>query len=295
VNTPAASLFPDNAFVSEHAHAQRGLSGYVHPFDPPAPDPASTDPLTNALPVDVALGLVDYMEVLGFSDHLTTARVWYRLLNSGFRIPAGAGTDAMTNFASLRGPVGMNRVFVKAGPALDYRRWLAALEAGRTFVSNGPLLSFTLNGKEAGDDITLPAGVHQLVARVSFRSIVPVEHLEIVANGIVLAPIPLTAGGTRAEAVISLPMARSSWLTLRAWSAGPAHPVMDLYPFATTSPIYVTVGGRPVRNAEDARYFVRWIERLEAAAAAHTGWNDAAEKAEVLGRLARAKEVFRQR
>ena len=292
VNTAAASLFPDNAFVSGAAHAQDGLSGYVHPFDPPAPDPASADPLTNALPVDVALGNVDYLEVLGFSDHLTTAGVWYRLLNAGFRIPAGAGTDAMTNFASLRGPVGMNRVFVRSGATLGYRSWLAALKAGRTFVSNGPLLSFSLDGREAGGEISLPAGVHQLVARVSLRSIVPVEHLEIVANGIVLAPIPLTAGGTRADAVIPLPVTRSGWLTLRAWSATATDPVLDVYPFATTSPIYVTVAGRPVRSSADAGYFVKWIERLEAAASAHTGWNDASEKAEVMGRLAKAKAVF---
>ena len=115
----------------DQAHAQGGLSGYVHPFDPPAPDPTSPDPLTYSLPVDVALGKVDYLEVMGFSDHLATAGVWYRLLNAGFRIPAGAGTDAMTNFASLRGPVGMNRVFVRSGPALQYRSWLAALKAGR--------------------------------------------------------------------------------------------------------------------------------------------------------------------
>jgi TolB protein len=294
-NTAAASLFPDNAFVSDQAHAQGGLSGYVHPFDPPAPDPSSADPLTYALPVDVALGKVDYLEVMGFSDHLATAGDWYRLLNAGFRIPAGAGTDAMTNFASLRGPVGMNRVFVRSGPALQYRSWLAALKAGRTFVSNGPLLSFTLNGQEAGDELTLPAGVHQLVARVSLRSMVPVEHLEIVANGIVLAQIPLTEGGTRADAVIPLPVTRSGWLTLRAWSGAPAHPVLDGYPFATTSPIYVIVGGRPIRNVEDARYFARWVERLEAAAEAHTGWNDPAEKTEVMGRLAAAKSVFQQR
>jgi hypothetical protein len=47
-----------------------------------------------------------------------------------------------------------------------------------------------------------------------------------------------------------------------------------------------------VRNARDAEYFARWIERLEAAARAHTGWNDATEQAEVLERLARARAVF---
>ena len=294
-NTAAASLYPDNATIIDRSHAQGGVSGYVHPFDPPMPDPESADPPTSALPVDVALGKVDYMEVMGFSDHRTTAEVWYRLLNAGFRIPAGAGTDAMANFASLRGPVGMNRVFVHSGRILVYRSWLAALKAGRTFVSNGPLLGFTLSGRQIGDELVLPAGVHQVMARVSLRSIVPVERLEIVANGVVVAPIPLAGGGTRADALIALPVTRSGWFIIRAWSAKATQPVLDLYPYATTSPIYVTVGARSVRSAESARWFVRWIERLEAAASAHSGWNDAAEKSEVLRRLAEAKRVFRQR
>lgn len=293
-NTAAASLYPDNAVIFDLSHAQRGVSGYVHPYDE-IPDPASAAALTHSLPVDVALGLVDYLEVGGFSDHLATAEVWYRLLNAGFRIPAGAGTDAMTNFASLHGPVGMNRVFVRAGPRLDYRAWLSALKAGRTFVSNGPLLSFTVDGHSAGADITLPAGVHPLTARISLRSSVPVEQLEIVANGVVLAPIPLSRDSTRADVEIPLPVTRSAWLTLRAWSRRSHGAVLDVYPFATTSPIYVTVAGQPIRSPQAAQYFVRWIERLQSAAGAHTGWNDGAEQREVLGRLARAREVFQQR
>lgn len=87
------------------------MVGYVHPFDT-YPDPAK-EKLTDELPVDVALDKVDYIEVLGFSDHKSTARVWYRLLNCGFHLPTAAGTDAMANFASLRGPVGLNRVYVE--------------------------------------------------------------------------------------------------------------------------------------------------------------------------------------
>jgi TolB protein len=291
-DTAAASLFPDNAAVMDLAHAQGGISGYVHPFDPPLPDPAGADPLTNGLPVDVALGKVDYMEIVGFSDHRTTAEVWYRLLNSGFRLPAGAGTDAMANYASLRGPVGMNRMFARSGAKLDYRAWLAALKAGRTFVSNGPLLSFAVDGHEAGDEIRLSAGVHELTARIAMRSIVPVERVEIVGNGAVVATIPLSPGGTRADGTVVLSVTRSGWYTLRAWSANAVEPVLDIYPFATTSPVYVTVGGRPVRSADDARYFSAWIERVEAAAAAHGGWNDEKEKADVLARLASAKAVF---
>jgi dipeptidyl aminopeptidase/acylaminoacyl peptidase len=291
-DTAAASLFPDNATIMDLAHAQGGVSGYVHPFDPPLPDPTGADPLTNGLPIDVALGKADYMEVVGFSDHRTTAEVWYRLLNAGFRLPAGSGTDAMTNFASLRGPVGMNRVFARSGAKLGYPAWLAAIKAGRTFVSNGPVLSFSLDGHEAGDEIQLPEGAHELTARVSMRSIAPVERVEIVGNGVVVATIPVAPGGMRADATVKLSLKESGWYTLRAWSENAVEPVLDIYPFATTSPVYVTVGSRPVRSAADARYFVAWIERVEAAATAHKGWNDEKEKAGVLARLAAAKAVY---
>ena len=130
---------------------------------------------------------------------------------------------------------------------------------------------------------------------MSLRSIAPVEKLEIVSNGVVVATVKLAAGGTRADATISLPVTKSGWYTLRAWSADAVEPVLDIYPFATTSPIYVLVGGAPIRSAGDAKYFVAWIGRVEAAASAHGGWNDAKEKAEVLQRLAAAKAVFQKR
>ncbi len=290
--TAAASLFPDNGTIMDLAHAQGGISGYVHPFDPPVPDPAAADPLTSGLPVDAALGKVDYIEVVGFSDHRTTAEVWYRLLNAGLRLPTGSGTDAMTNFASLRGPVGMNRVFVKAGATLDYAAFLAGLKAGRTFATNGPLLSFEVDGHGVGDEIRLAAGRHGLTALVSLRSIAPLEKLEIVGNGRVVATVPLSGGGTRADAKIPLSVETSGWYTLRAWSSAAVEPVLDIYPFATTSPIYVIVDGKPIRSAEDARYFEAWIDRVAAAASAHPGWNDPREKADVLGRLDAARAVF---
>src|SRR5207237_7709363 len=148
--TAAASLFPANATVADIAHQQQALVGYVHPYES-IPDPAKDDSITHELPVDVALGKVDYMEVLGFRRHKSTAAVWYRLLNCGFRLSTAAGTDAMANFASLRGPVGLNRVYasVPAG-SLNIGGWLASLKQGHTFATNGPLLGFKLGGMQAG-------------------------------------------------------------------------------------------------------------------------------------------------
>jgi TolB protein len=291
-NTAAASLFPTNADVADLAHAQGALVGYVHPFDT-RPDPDdSAAALTAELPADVALGKVDYIEVMGYSDHLITSEIWYRLLNCGFRLPAGAGTDAFPNFASLRGPPGLVRVFVKTGATLDHRRFLAGLKAGRTFVTNAPLLEFTLGGREIGDDIRLPAGGGRLAARVSVRSNVPVDHLEIIGNGRVVATLPLPGDRTAARDTVSIPVTRSGWYVVRAYADRARLPVLDLYPFASTSPIYVQVGDAPVRSAADAAFFVRWIDRLTAAAAAHADWNTPPERDAVLTLLGQARAVY---
>jgi TolB protein len=292
--TPAESPYPPNAVVLRLARAEGALSGYVHPFDE-YPDPRRLDvPLTNELPADVALGLVDYYEVVGFSDHLATARVWYQLLNCGFRLPAGAGTDAMANYASLRGPVGMNRVFVKTGPFPDHASFLEGLRAGRTFATNGPLLGFSLEGHEIGDTISLPKGSHTLAVQIHLRSLVPLDHLEVVSLGKVVLNVPLE--GDRQEADVSgkLRVEHSGWFTLRAYAKGPTHPVLDIYPFATTSPIYVTVGGEKIRSAEDARYFLAWIERLEEATRAHPDYPNEAERGAVLDLLRDAARVFKE-
>jgi hypothetical protein len=293
LNTAAASLFPTNSAVFDLTRGQGGVTGYVHPFES-VPDFVRGDRTNHALPVDAALGRLDYLEVVGFSDHRATAAIWYRLLNTGVRLAAGAGTDAMANFASLRGPVGMSRVFVRSG-RLDYRAWLAALKAGRTFASNGPLLRFSLEGREPGDEIVLPAGRHRLRARVALRSIVPVDSLEIVRNGVVVHSFPLSGSRTSAEAVVNLEAESSGWYTARAFSPRSRHPVLDVYPFATTSPIYITVGGAPIRSAADADYFVRWLDQLGPPAAAHPGWNSAAERDRALGDIAKARAFFRER
>jgi Tol biopolymer transport system component len=291
-NTAVASLYPPNAAILDLARAQGGVGGYVHPFDAmPDPTDAST-PLTNELPVDVALRKVDYYEAVGFADPLGTSAVWYRLLNCGFRLPAGAGTDAMANFASLRGPVGLNRVYARTSAPLDHRGFLDALVAGRTFATNGPLLTFTLGGREIGESIELPAGSHRLELRASLRSIVPVDRFELIRNGEVVASLPLEQGGSSGRASQPVELDRSGWYLVRAWNSKPTHPVLDVLPFATTSPIYVAVGGEPVRSPGDAAYFVAWIGRLVEAANAHGGYNTPEEKSAVLELLARARAVF---
>lgn len=296
VNTAAASLVPTNADVADLSRAQNATVGYVHPFDS-YPDPSdTTQALTDELPVDVALGKVDYMEIVAFSDHQSTARVWYQLLNCGFRVPAAAGTDAMTNFASLRGPVGLNRVYVHVEGPLTHDRWLAGLRAGRTFATNGPLLWFSVSGHGIGDTVRLPAGSHRLTVHARLRSIVPVDHVEIVSQGhVVWSAAPNGRPVTSLDVDTALVFDHSTWLTLRAWSDHATAPILDIYPFATTSAIDISVGDEPVRSTTDAAYFLKWLDRLAAGTRDYKWFNSEAERTHVLSRIDSARAEFVRR
>jgi Tol biopolymer transport system component len=298
-NTAASSLFPTNATVADLAHRQKALVGYAHPFDI-AEDPVTDATLTHGekldealeLPVDAALGKVDYLEVMGFSDHRMTASVWYRLLNCGFRLPAAAGSDTMANYASLRGPVGLSRVYANIPNGAGTASWFHSLRQGRTFATNGPLLGFTLGGKAVGEELRLPAGVNKVEFTSWLRSFVPVDHFEVVCNGRALRDLKLDAGRQAADVTDTITISQSGWCLLRASSDQPEHPVLDDYVYATTSPIYVTVEGSTPQPADDAAFFVAWIDRLVEAANANRDWNTASERDSVLQTLEQARQVY---
>jgi Tol biopolymer transport system component len=290
--TSAASLFPPNAVVADLAHAQHGLVGYAHPFDS-LPDPADkSTALTDELPVDVALGKVDYIEVLGFSDHKATTEVWYRLLNCGFHLPAAAGTDAMANYASLRGPVGLNRVYAAVPKGkTEIGPWLDSLKHGRTFATNGPLLGFSLGSQQIGGNLKLAANT-TVKFTAWLRSFVPVDHLQIVCDGEIVRELPLAPARQSANVTGDIAMDKSGWCLLRALSDKSEFPVLDSFPYATTGPIYVDVAGKPQVHGKDAAYFVAWIDRLVDGAENNSAWNTAEEKQIVMKLLQDARAVY---
>jgi TolB protein len=294
-NTAAASLYPMNADVYDMAHAQGALVGAVHPFDA-EPNPFANPPerITDELPVDVALGKLDYMEIVGFSDHRSTAAVWYRLLNLGFRLPAGAGTDATTNYAApIRGQVGMDRVYasVPSGP-VNLQAWMDSLKNGRTFATNGPLIEFNLGGQKVGGELKFDGAQAAVPFTAKLRSIVPVDHLELVCKGRVAETLRVTGQRDSANVAGTLPLKESGWCILRASSDDAEYPVLDNYVYATTSPVYVTIGGKPPRSPEDAKYFSAWIERTIDTTSHYPDWNSPVEKEYVLKRLTEAKAVY---
>src|SRR5687767_2783603 len=121
----------------------------------------------------VALGHIDAFNLADGQEAMYER--YYRLLNCGFRLPASTGTDWWI--------YDHNRVFVQVEGPFTYDGWIAGLRAGRTFVSNGPLLELSVNGKEPGQSFET-AGTLQISAKAVSR--LPFERLEIVCNGVVV-------------------------------------------------------------------------------------------------------------
>ncbi|MGB2694563.1 MAG: CehA/McbA family metallohydrolase, partial [Dehalococcoidia bacterium] len=291
---------PANSVAADHCHTVGGTLSYAHPlFGSGDLDRVFAQPRTveaKELPVDVALGKIDALDVMSYpSVELETARLWYRLLNCGFRLPATAGTDTFMNLAGtgrFSNPPAGNRVFVQVEGEFTTESWCAGVRRGRTFVTNGPMLRLGVDGEGVGTEIDRPPG-SEVVVEGEARSYVPIERLELVVNGEVVAHGEVKEHGKRASLSHAIRTDSSYWIAVRA--LGPAGPQVlggDL--FAHTSPVYVTVGGAKVERREDAAYFVEWIDRLIAMCEEHGRYASEAERKQVTQLFRTAQGLYRK-
>jgi hypothetical protein len=79
---------------------------------------------------------------------------------------------------------------------------------------------------------------------------------------------------------------------LRAWNDDADPQVLDIYPYATTSPVYVELPGGLPADPADASYFVSWLDRVIADASRRTDYRDAAERDLIRNYLEKARERY---
>ncbi|HWB97072.1 MAG TPA: CehA/McbA family metallohydrolase, partial [Bryobacteraceae bacterium] len=277
-NTIVNSLFPSNTIPYRVVREEGGLAGYAHGAGP-------------HFPVDLALGSVDFIE----ANTVEAMEALYHAWNLGYRVVASAGEDAFPNFYRSY-IIGSNRVVVHSGPTLNYDKWIADFRAGRSFVTSGPLVFFKLNGKEPGDEIRLSAGKQTLHAEIEAESILPLQTVDLLYNNQVVASWKPEGRPLKARFQKDVSVEGSGWFAVRVRAEYARHPVRRPYPFAATMPVWVTLGGRPVRSRADADYFLQWLDRSLQKAMANPAWNNEEEK-EATRRLyqeARARMIERQ-
>jgi hypothetical protein len=118
------------------------------------------------------------------------------------------------------------------------------------------------------------------------------DYFEIVCNGKVARTLELAGGRTIADIRGTLAITTTGWCLWRAYTRKPTYPVLDIYPYGTTSPVYVVVEGSPRRSPEDATYFVHWIDHLLARTKNNDAYNTPAERTEVMQSLEKARAIY---
>ena len=218
---------------------------------------------------EVVLGKVDGLEIRDF--HVPTmdtfaVHEWYRLMNCGYRVPAVGGTDKM----SAGMPVGGVRTYAYIGDdELSHVSWSDAVRAGRTYTTSGPLMDFTVEGLRPGDELTLPESGGSVHVTATATCAMPINKLEIVFNGKVIAQVSSKDGAKMLAIDESIDLPGSGWIAARAVSDLVAWHVWPVNFAAHTSAVYVKAGRTDVFDAALGKYLittmqggVEWLDTL---------------------------------
>lgn len=210
---------------------------------------------------------------------------FYRYLDCGLKVPFSTGTDwFIYDFA---------RVYVPATERPTPEEWLAQLAAGRSYITNGPLLEFNVEGLGIGADVALNQP-GQVSVRGSAIGRVDFGRLELVRNGeVILTGTTRPAGGAYLAGVeIDLDVTEPCWLALR--TPPPSVPDNPAYAaktplneygrelFAHTSATFVDVGGKRRFDRAAAQSLLEEMQRSREFIAGRGVFADEAEKRAVV-------------
>ncbi|MEM1110666.1 MAG: CehA/McbA family metallohydrolase [Pseudomonadota bacterium] len=212
-------------YALQHYRKQGASTGYAHVG-------SEEFYASRGLALDVPFGLVDFVEIMQAGQLRT--ELWYRYLNLGYQLAPAAGSD----FPYFEHPGGV-RSYVKIDQAWSPSAWIDGLRAGHTFVTNGPLLQFSVNGAQMGSVLDLSAGGTLKIegeARMN-PDLGALESITLVHCGEPVASAEVAQDASGALTLkAALPAGRSGWLALRAEGSGR---------LSHSAPVYLRPGGEP--------------------------------------------------
>ena len=283
--------FYDLAFKG--IHEQEGaLVGFAHFAWESAGLPYGTG-FERGFPWYVTTGELDFVELLQFSK--INAMNYYEYLNLGFKLTAAGGSDVPWGST-----IGEARTYVYTGPELnpeldpeldpklDIDAWFAGLKKGHSFVSNGPVLSFTVDGQLPGSEVAKAAGEKvRIVARVESHPKIGIPKvLTLVGNRGVIKEVMNPDKRTDLTLELEWEIDQSQWFVVST--------VCDNNALAHTTPIYVIVDGRPAWSPERGPAVVgKQLEAIDAIAKEFGGASDERSRG-VIERLNRARRYYRE-
>lgn len=312
--------YPLNMKAADETHAQGGHVSWAHFASWPGLEGPLAIVLKKIDAVELLCAIDPFYEPVFISEVVpdlkmnSGLRIWYRLLNCGLRIPATAGTDKMNKRVS----VGANRVYAIIDGKFNYQSWIEALTAGRSFVSNSPFIFCRVNDKIAGDELHI-TGKKTLTIEAEMFTQLPVDRLEIIVNGNVVAEKIVKPGEKHALLKFTYTPQKSVWVAARVHQfsqefafegvsfqqrrdAGAGATLFNRYygtsrpetVFAHTNPVYVLVNQKPIRSSADAEYFQQYLKNSYSWLDTSGKFPDAKSKQEVLDAFKKGIDTFIQ-
>ncbi|MBI4622030.1 MAG: sulfatase-like hydrolase/transferase [Verrucomicrobia bacterium] len=235
------------------------------------------------------------------------AHTYYRFLNLGLKVSFSTGTDwFMYDFS---------RVYVQLKEPLTVQNWLRGLAAGRTFITNGPLLELQAGRHQVGDTVAL-RGPERIAIRARATGRSNFQALELVHNGRVVhrAPSRAVRGHFVAELEYPLAVEHSGWVAARTSGGALDTDGLPVVPsglpinrggagrnelgealFSHTSAIYFDLTGRPLFDRAAAQALMEEMEKNLRTIQAKARFDDEQQRAEVTGIYRDAIEQLRHR
>jgi hypothetical protein len=137
---------------------------------------------------------------------------------------------------------------------------LKALTAGRSYITNGTFLEFTVDSNLPGDILQLQRPTRVPVSASAFGRN-DFTTLELVYNGEVIQRVgsELVDGRYSAEIDTELPIDKPGWMAVRI--TGGEKNELGAKLFAHTSLVYLRMAGERVFDPEAARYLIEEMEQ----------------------------------
>jgi hypothetical protein len=277
--------------IADQVSRDGGLWGYAH---------VAIDAFNvgYGLALDVPLGVVDFVEILQMG--MLNTRYMYDFLNLGYKLLPAAGSDYPYIHVA-----GSERIYVDIDDTFSPQAWFEAWENRRSFVSNGPVIEYSVNGDSNQFEFDLHGGSSvNISARAAVNpDIDALSRLELVVHGNVVKSVVSETGAESLELSYDFQPNETVWLAIRAY--GQDNRV------AHTAPAYLYVDGnkrfwKRERVREIASHYVDVLnkfkastpdpdqdwERADTEGALLTRWN--ADKEALDRRIDKALSSYRQ-
>jgi hypothetical protein len=205
----------------------------------------------------------DVLEVMNgpyfYSSNFTAILDWLHLLNRGLYFPIVGSSDSHT---IARGEPGYSRTYIyydgEKAKNLDVGSLLEALNKGHSFLSNGPIIDYTINRTHIpGDTFTAKDGKAAVGIQVQCTPWVSISEVRLIINGERKLILPVTANSEsiiQFSEEIGLTLTEDSYIAVEVLGKQSLFPVLQsrsstglledtTFPYALTNPIFIDVDG----------------------------------------------------